>query len=249
MSGSAAPAARELKRLSQLISSAGFLRPNGKIDAAGHRQAMEDRLPEHNAERDARWASTLEALSQYKLDHGTLPGDDTRSASSLRQWLGRQRRKAAAGGLTPVQVQALDRVDPDWRLNRSHLGWEDRLIAAALEFKATGQVPRETTEAGQWLTRQRSRMSAGKLSGSQLQALEESIPAWKNLDRIRWSEQARSLAQYVAGAARMPSSRTTDPEARRLYVWLARQRQRLRDGILAADRAAELDTLLPGWRR
>ena len=204
-------------------------------------------MPETNAARDARWARTLSEVSDYRLDRGRLPGDETPESGRLRQWLGRQRAKEAAGGLSPVQVQALDAMDGDWRLDRKNLSWEGRLLGAVLEHRATGAVPRES-EAGRWLTRQRSRMSAGKLSGEQLEALDEMVPGWRNLDRIRWTEQAQSLARHAAAAGRLPSSRTDDPEARRLYVWLARQRRRLREGTLAPDRRDELDALLPGWR-
>lgn len=181
---------------------------------------------------------------------GVLPGSGGRTPREdpLRQWIRGQRVKASRGELSGDRIQALERVDGDWRVNRSSLSWEDKLTAAALAYQETGQVPGTDVEPGLWLQRQRSRMSAGNLSADQLRALDESVPGWKNLDKLTWSRHARSLAAYVKREGGLPTSRCRDPEGLRLYTWLARQRKSRRNGLLDEGQLAELAGIHPQWR-
>ncbi|MCC3292603.1 helicase associated domain-containing protein [Arthrobacter sp. zg-Y1110] len=197
-----------------------------------------------------RWLKTLEEVAAFRTTYGVLPGDSGRSPRerALQQWLKRQGAKAIEGALTDVQVKALDLVDGDWRANQTTLSWENNLAAAILDYQERGRVPGNEEGAGPWLLRQRSRMAAGKLTEDQVKALDEAIPGWRNLDRIKWSERAKDLARYVTAWGRFPSSRSKDPEGLRLYTWLAFQRKKLRQGRLDGGQVAELNDLVPGWR-
>lgn len=198
-----------------------------------------------------RWAGTLEEVARFKARHGKLPGDSGLEPReiSLQQWLALQRKKETAGELTQTQVEALDAVDGDWRVNQQRLPWENSLATAILEYQMLGRIPGNDTPLGTWLRQQRSRMSAGKLDEGQLKALDESIPGWRNVDRVRWFEHASSLRRYVEEHGKLPTSRTRDTEGQRLYIWLARQRKRQREDILHPDYAATLDADIPAWRR
>lgn len=197
-----------------------------------------------------QWISTLNDVLQFKADHGKLPGDGglAERERNLQQWLKRQKTAEAAGNLSPAQIQALNAVDGDWRANQSHLSWENNLTAAVLGFQRLGRLPGSTEESGRWLGRQRSRLSAGKLSSDQLAALDRALPGWRNLDRVRWFQQLESLISWCSASRKLPTSRTTDPEGQRLGVWLGFQRKRNRAGLLADERVKALDAALPGWR-
>ncbi|MGK3708631.1 helicase associated domain-containing protein [Arthrobacter sp. IK3] len=205
------------------------------------------RAGSHN---DRQWARTLEELASFRAEHDSLPGDSGRTPRErpLQQWLKRQIRLEADGLLRRDRIEALDAVDGDWRANQSRLSWEGRLAEAILEYQTLGRVPGNGEGSDPWLLKQRSRLSAGKLSEDQVEALDEAIPGWRNLDRIKWSERARELRRHVDATGSLPTSRTKDPEAYRCYTWLAFQRKKLRQGRLDAAQLAELDGLVPGWR-
>lgn len=207
-------------------------------------------MPAPFSRNDQQWFSTLEELLAFKARFGALPGDSGRHPRerALQQWLKRQQRLESQGLLAADRAEALDRVDGDWRANQSALSWEDNLAKAILDYQTRGRVPGNDEGAGPWLRQQRSRMSAGKLSADQLQALDEAIPGWRNLDRLKWAERARELKAYVQHTGAMPTSRANDAGALRTYTWLAFQRKKLREGRLDAAQAAELDDLVPGWR-
>nr|WP_231704685.1 helicase associated domain-containing protein [Arthrobacter caoxuetaonis] len=194
--------------------------------------------------------STLEELIDFKARFGSLPGDSGRHPRerALQQWLKRQQRLEAQGLLRPSRAEALNSVDGDWRANQTQLSWENNLAAAILDYQSRGHIPANGEGAGPWLLRQRSRMSAGKLTADQIQALDDALPGWRNLDRLKWAERVRELRLYVDAAGALPTSRVKDPAALRTYTWLAFQRKKLREGRLGAAQAAQLDDLVPGWR-
>lgn len=197
----------------------------------------------------ARWAATLQEVADFKAEFGDLPGGRrTAREAALRQWLRGQRVKACRGELSGDRVRALDHVDGDWRANQASLTWESKLTAAALEYQETGQVPGTDVEAGVWLQRQRSRMSVDKLTADQLQALDDEIPGWRNLNRLTWARHARSLALHVKRTGNLPTSRSIDQEALRLYRWLARQREGGRLGKLDEGQIAQMVSIDPQWR-
>ena len=206
--------------------------------------------PTASAALTSQWVQTLDEVLRFKETHGKLPGDGGLEdrERALQQWLKRQKAREDLGRLSPAQIQALNAVDGDWRANQSSLSWENNLTDAILEYQQLGRIPGNDEGAGRWLVRQRSRMSAGKLSDDQLSALDEGLPGWRNLDRIRWFQQLDALAAWCAAAGKLPTSRTPDPEGRRLGTWVAFQRRRHRRGLLKDDLVAALDDTVPGWR-
>lgn len=197
-----------------------------------------------------RWAKTLQEVAEFKAEFGVLPGGSYRTPRehSLRQWVRGQRIKASAGELAQDRIEALNRVDPDWRANGTRLPWEDNLAAAMLDFQRLGRIPDNDYVSGVWIRQQRSRISAGKIDAGQIAALDEGLPGWRNLDRVNWFERVPVVQAYVEKAGKIPTSRTADPEAVRHYTWITWQRKKLRAGKLDAEQVALLDKALPGWR-
>lgn len=204
----------------------------------------------HGVAEAARWLRTLEEVSEFRSEFGVLPGSSYRTPRehSLRQWLRGQRIKADRGELSDDRIKFLDRLDPDWRANQARLPWENNLATAMLDYQRLGRIPDNDYPSGVWLGQQRSRMSAGKIDAEQIAALDEGLPGWRNLDRVNWFVRVQAVHKYVEKVGKVPTSRTADPEAVRMYTWISWQRKRLRAGKLDAEQIKKLDELVPDWR-
>jgi superfamily II DNA or RNA helicase len=233
------------KRLGTVIVPVS-LPPNGDDDTAltlsafGHVWAVLRGLRAH----DQRLAQELDqAVREYargtrRIRHSTdrvrfvLPADLDESAIQLRlvQEVGSawERYYAAA-----------------WAWSMEHSG--KRLMRLASH---------DGLSVGEWAVKQRQARSQGLLLVERVLRLEE-IPGWYwDRGHADW-EDTYSILQAVAEAHGTIADNPTGPSILdglkssgygrcRLGVWLARQRQDHRDGMLAPDRAALLEQL-PGW--
>ena len=101
-------------------------------------------------------------------------------------------------------------------------------------------------DLGGWVKTQRSDDARGTLNADRRRRLEE-LAGWTwDPHADRWEEGFRRLSNYMErhGDARVPNRYTVDGYP--LGVWVAEQRARYAEGILAADRRGQLREL-PGW--
>lgn len=118
----------------------------------------------------------------------------------------------------------------------------------------TGRSNRESALAG-WLTRRREQAATGALSPTYARALDAIFgwrdqPTKRKADAARWTQRLGEVAAYLKAGNEWPRhNKTDDREERVLGVWLHTQRIDYRAGKLTADKEAQLNKVLPGWRQ
>lgn len=111
------------------------------------------------------------------------------SERTLAAWLQRRREDARAGTFAPAYRNGLA-VLPGWqtppRADAEEARWQDRLEALVAYRNAGHDWPRhksvitgEEHELGAWLHLQRSKLRRDELDPTKTQALDESVPGWR----------------------------------------------------------------------
>ena len=128
----------------------------------------------------ARWQEMFEQLQRYQAEYGDC---DVPTAwpqnPQLANWVTVQRRKQAAGKLTPEQTATLDSLGFAWRPGRSARedSWNEmmrRLIAFHAEHghANVSQKSADDPSLGRWVMTQRAKRKRGKLSDEQVAAFD-----------------------------------------------------------------------------
>lgn len=106
----------------------------------------------------------------------------------LADWLRRRRRDAEAGILADVIREGLSAL-PDWqrpaRVLKAELQWQEKL-QALVSYRAEGRdwprvryTDNETErELGVWLSWQRYKLRQGKLSSTNAETMDKTLPGW-----------------------------------------------------------------------
>ena len=141
-----------------------------------------------------------------------------------------------------------------WLVERTTASWEFffGLLQSYVQREGHGRVPRlyldsDRYRLGQWVHVQRWEYQRGTLAAERRHQLE-ALPGWTwNPVDDAWEKGFDRLQSYVQweGHSRVPIG-YRDDDGYRLDVWVTRQRQRYRRGIVEEDRAQRLEAL-PGW--
>ncbi|GGH99364.1 helicase associated domain-containing protein [Arthrobacter liuii] len=103
-----------------------------------------------------------------------------------------------------------------------------------------------------WIRQRRSEAAAGTLHAVYRDGLAR-IPGWDTnaraaADEARWHARLDELRRYRAEGNDWPRHQKYATEQEHsLGVWIHIQRQKLREGTLSPDKAAQLDAAVPGW--
>jgi hypothetical protein len=144
--------------------------------------------------------------------------------------------------------------------------WDDQLADYVRFLDQENRAPSQHSEEPHervlfyWLRNQRSSLRNGLLLPERISKLNQALPGWSNAapggfrassrGQGRWNHRLEQLSKHWHRHGRNPvvgSSGT--PEERALGRWLAAQRYALKQGTLYPERVAQLDELVPGWRR
>jgi hypothetical protein len=192
----------------------------------------------------------------YAEEHGTAsppPGVTDSDGRALKSWVVHQRRAYRDGTLSAERRAVLEAI-PGWYWQYKSPGWDRGLTAlrAYVAEHGTAVMPAHYRTAddyglGDWVGERREDRRQGRLSAERT-AILEALPGWYwNLYDRFWDEGLRQLRAYVAehGTAAVPGNyRTSD--SYRLGAWVKERRRDQKEGRLAAERKAILDSL-PGW--
>lgn len=154
---------------------------------AAHKSALPAPAPR---ETDVGQRNAQDIVAFYERE-GRLPVvGRSKHESTLAGWLARQRKRAAAGNLSPVYAAALDQV-PGWRdyptkREADAVRWTQRLGEVTAYLAAGNEWPRhnktddqEERTLGVWLHTQRIDYRAGKLTAAKQKQLNKLIPGWR----------------------------------------------------------------------
>ena len=111
-----------------------------------------------------------------------------------------------------------------------------------------------------WLRNQRSSLRNGVLLPERISKLNQALPGWSSvapggfrdssIGKSSWENRLEQLVDHWHRYGRNPVMNPSgSPEEYALGKWLAAQRYALKKGTLRPDREAQLDRVVPGWRR
>lgn len=142
-------------------------------------------------------AATAQGLDRMRQlvarvqETGRYPARTAESTTerTLAAWLQRRREDARAGTLAPAYRDGLA-VLPGWqtppRTEADEARWHDRLEALSAYRQSGNDWPRhkatikgEEHDLGVWLHLQRSKLHRGQLDPAKAQALDETVPGWR----------------------------------------------------------------------
>lgn len=110
----------------------------------------------------------------------------------------------------------------------------------------------EARRLARWLTDQRARLKAGRLSAEKQERLA-ALPDWAasqrpRIDAERWEHRLDELRSFRAEQRRWPRHRNAASEHERvLGVWLHSRRQEAYRNVLPNERREALNEAVPGW--
>lgn len=198
---------------------------------------------------ERRWSERCDQLSRYVAahDHCSVALED-RAWPGLAAWIFRQRNAYRRGTLSDDRVRVLETLKFVWNPRdpgRSRSRHWERMFEALLRFRRT-QAPAKNAEGGdselrQWLSGQRRRQRAGKLSRDLALRLEQAGVCWNELDR-RWEARYGELLDYRQrqGDCNVDMTGTQD---RRLARWVSAQRTARKAGRLSDARISRLEAV------
>ncbi|MGW0327774.1 Helicase associated domain protein [Nocardia sp. NPDC003183] len=201
----------------------------------------------------SQWEEGFARLVAYVEEHGhaMVPQSWVIDGYRLGTWVTIQRTNHAEGRGLPDREERLQAL-PGWSWDPRTDQWEQgfRYLIAYVEEHGHPLVPKPYMvgdyRLGSWVGTQRSRYAKGALAEARVQRLQ-AIPGWSwDPDSDQWEKYFAMLSAYVEEHenARIPRNFTVDGHL--LGSWVSNQRQSLKNGKLAADRAERLQAL-PGW--
>jgi len=216
------------------------------------RQISEDRLSKLKSidfafdARSVKWDEAFSSLQNYKLEHGDCKVPLLfKPNKKLGTWVNTQRNLYANGKLSSDKIDRLEAIGFVWHSLASQ--WDEK-IKALKDFKAEHGHCRidQSTSLGQWINRQCSLFSKGKLSADRVAELESIGIVW-NLRISKWESKFDSLTSYIErfGHSRVPRS---DKNFRDLAIWINTQRKFYSQGKLPSDRIAKLEGIGFEWK-
>jgi hypothetical protein len=202
---------------------------------------------------DAQWESAFESLLAFVERESTslVPQSHREDGFSLGGWVTQQRSKRAKGELSAERQRRLEEL-PAWSWDPKSDYWEAafaRLCAYQREhpkLAVPGGLIYEGFKLGDWVERQRSAYSKGKLDADRVRRLE-------TIDGLRWDPKEEqwergfaALLDYAAehGDALVPAAYVVD--GFRLGGWVNTQRLAHFDGTMLPTRRKRLENV-SGW--
>ncbi|MBE7702343.1 helicase associated domain-containing protein [Oerskovia sp. Sa1BUA8] len=203
------------------------------------------------------WQRNVGRLAAFRDEHGHTRVPyyfETADGFGLGTWVGRMRRRRAAGDLTDQQVADLEAAGMDWTApltvskGRSH-----RAFAEFVAEHGHGQVPdayrtSDGFDLSGWVARVRREQRAGRLSPAQEDELRDlGLDLPRVPDAQDWDAHLACLTRYVARNGPGISTTFECDDGTRLGHWVASQRAARRAGELSQDRITQLDGIGFVW--
>jgi len=168
--------------------------------------------------------------------------------------LAAQRRASKRGTLPAVNAAVLDSVDPLWREHSYDRRWRQQHGEYVAFITEHGHVPSQTSRdvaekrLGLWRAAQRRARQKNTLAPYRLDILNTTVGhRWDVFDE-EWDKRLLTLRKFFDRHGVVPSKGGDSVLEKLAARWLHQQRQSKRAGQLAAERDAELTTLLgQGW--
>jgi superfamily II DNA or RNA helicase len=220
---------------------------------------------------DASWEEGLANARAYRDVNGNLDVPVAWQADDgypLGMWLAGYRRRRVNGEISPGRAAVLEELGITWDPFGER--WKAALARAAAYHAANGNLDMQQAyvepdgfQLGTWVSEQRQREAAGKLSPERHAALDRLGMRWNRADgwrrgldaarkaNDRWDEGLADCRDYVAehGHLDVLHAQRGERLGGSLGGWLSRRRAEREAGTLPAGRLAALDELGMIWGR
>ncbi|MFD4175206.1 DEAD/DEAH box helicase [Streptomyces anulatus] len=206
---------------------------------------------------DAAWRSRLTEAADYHRTYGHLAVPAT---TPLGAWLAEQRHLDATDELAPGRADALNAIDPHWRLpygadwHRKYHLLRTHLQAGNDPAALTGDTRIAGVNITSWLTRQLTRWTTLHPGQRDLLTALDLTPTTNPLTPARrtrrtFAQTVQLLELFLHRHGRAPTARETlrvDGDTVQIGPWFAKTRTKHRDGQLPTDHAALVAVLFDG---
>ncbi|MFF5826055.1 Helicase associated domain protein [[Kitasatospora] papulosa] len=206
---------------------------------------------------DAAWRSHLTAAADHHRTHGHLAAPAT---TPLGAWLAEQRHLAANDQLAPARTDALNNIDPNWRLpygadwHRKYHLLRTHLQAGNDPAALTPDTRIASVNITSWLTRQLTRWTTLHPGQRDLLTALDLTPATSPLAPARrtrrtFAQTVQLLELFLHREGRAPTARETlrvDGDTVQIGPWFAKTRTKHREDQLPAEHATLIAALFDG---
>lgn len=199
------------------------------------------------------WNQWLELLNQYVASTGScrVPQSFIFESKNLGRWVSKQRIRYRKGALEFDRIKTLEAIE-GWAWEPDHEDW-DLAFSALIKFHNENghAVPPQTMDVdgiqlGSWVSHQRMRYRAGKLSDHEVSQFE-SLTDWSwDVLEDSWEGFYQLLQSFAERNGKANPPKAFEDNDLPLGAWVSRQRVLYRKGKLRADRIARLEELA-GW--
>ena len=204
---------------------------------------------------DMEWNNCYEAARKYFETYGNLnvpTSYKTSDGIALGKWLERQRYNTR---LSENKKSRLDSIGMVWNKEKS---WDIRFKLAKAFFDENGNLDMSTNYVtngiwlGKWLSEQKKKYKAGKLSAEYVRQLETLNIDWessiqKKYDEI-WDGYFRKVKAYFDMHGEISGIGSSASENdKKLNIWLQKQRRYYKDGKLSGEKTELLKSVGIVW--
>jgi len=229
---------------------AGDYKIGGRVDLMSAEQAaLLDKLGFRWTFRDYRWDEFFNELKAFKEKHGHCSVSSKKCGRELTGWVHRQRQKHSRGELDPERKAKLDSIGFNWDDGPTHQERWKRMYAELEKYHRTHgnvNVPISNEKLGRWISVQRLRRMAGRLSQERIRLLDRIGFRWQPRERRTWEERVAEVAEFRAkhGHCNIPLSYPKNPS---LGFFVNTTRSQRKRSLLSAERIPKLDELGFMW--
>lgn len=198
------------------------------------------------------WDEAMAILLRYVSETGTsqVPTETVFGGMQLGRWVSDRRKNFRRGELSKDRIAELESL-PGWVWDVLEFEWA-RMLGVLERYAAQHggtfftRKKVEGTHLSSWVTYQRRDYRAGIMSPDRIAALEN-VSGWTwDPASTAWEQAMMLLSRYVDEHGTSKISKSSTIDGFRLGLWVRNRRKEFRDGVLPAERVAELEAL-PGW--
>lgn len=197
------------------------------------------------------WDARVSELLDYKAVHGDCDVPNTHEDNpSLARWVGDQRRSYKRGAMAQHRIDRLNEIGFVWNKDRKapwKIKWDKRFEElqkymykyGQIGVTLNGNVHPQWHALNEWAHVQRKRRKEDKLSNDLVARLDSIHFLW-DVDDFVWEKHFKLLVQ-------VQTQHKNPDDASAFRKWVSKQRELHRDGVLAPDRVAKLNSVHFHW--
>lgn len=149
-------------------------------------------------------------------------------------------------GLDSFNIQLMERLQ---EIDDATENWNARFEQLKTYLEKHNKYPTRTNEdpeirkLGKWVERQRYNYKSGKLADDKIRKLQSINFVFQKQERLLWDEMFDRLVKYINENGKYPQRTDTDPEIRKISIWISNLRVFYRSNKLPIDKIKKLQSI------